>query len=81
MSPRGGKSHDAESENCAEHCGDIRYPPSGASCEAGAMRGAEPVCAGDRLVLRVVGADGGGGLTAAEMVKYAASDDGKNGQI
>ena len=50
--------HDPESENRAEHCGDIRT---------------ESVCAGDRLVLRVVdGGDGLGGLTAAEMVKYAA---------
>ena len=39
------------------------------------------MCAGDRVVLRVVGVDGGGGLTAVKMVKYAASDDGKNGQI
>ena len=30
------------------------------------------VCAGDRLVLRVVDVDGGGGLTAAEMVKDMA---------
>ena len=46
------------------HCGDIRYPPSDASCEAGAMRGAEPVCTGDRLVLRAVDVDGArqGGL-------------------
>ena len=58
--------YDAESENCAEHRGDIRT---------------EFVCAGDRLVLRVVDGDGGGGLTAAEMVKYTVSDDGKNGQI
>ena len=36
---------------------------------------------GNRLVLRVAGVDGLGGLTAAEMVKYAVSDDGKNGQI
>ena len=36
------------------------------------MRGAEPVCAGDRVVLRVVGVDGLGGLTAVEMVKYTA---------
>ena len=41
----------------------------------------ESVCAGNRLVLRVVDGDGGGGLTAVEMVKYAVSDDGKNGQI
>ena len=76
---------DAESENRAEHRGDIRYPPSeyppaerrpagaamgGASCEAGAMRGAESVCAGDWVVLRVVGVDGHGGLTAVKMVKY-----------
>ena len=64
--------YDAESENCAEHRGDIRYPPSGASCEAGAMRGAEPVCAGDWVVLRVVCGDGVGGSMAVEMVKYTA---------
>ena len=29
----------------------------------------------------MVDADGGGGLTAVEMVKCAVSDDGKNGQI
>ena len=33
------------------------------------MRGAEPVCAGDRLVLRAVDADGDGGLTAAKNGK------------
>ena len=45
------------------------------------MRGAEPVCAGDRLVLRAVGAEGArsdelraGGLTAVEMVKYTAKE-------
>ena len=44
-------SYDAESENCAEHCGHLR---------------AEPVCVGDRLVLRAVDADGArrGGLRA-----------------
>lgn len=47
---------DPESENCAEHRGDIR---------------SEHVCAGDRAVLREVGADAGGGLTARKMVKYA----------
>ena len=31
--------------------------------------------------LRVVDGDWLGGLTAAEMVKYAVSDDGKNGQF
>ena len=31
-----------------------------------------PVCAGDWVVLLVVDADGGGGLTAVEMVKYTA---------
>ena len=31
-------------------------------------------------VLRAVDADGGDGLTGTEMVKYAASDNGKNGQ-
>ena len=41
----------------------------------------EPVCVGDRVVLRVVDGDGVGGLTAVEMVKYTVSDDGKNGQI
>ena len=41
----------------------------------------EPVCAGDWLVLRVVSVDGSGGLMAVEMVKYAVSDDGKNGQV
>ena len=30
------------------------------------------ICAGDRLVLRVVDVDGNGGLTAVEMVKYTA---------
>ena len=40
-----------------EHRGDIR---------------AESVCAGDWVVLRVVGVDGLGGLTAVEMVKYTA---------
>ena len=49
--------HDAESENCAEHRGDIR---------------SKPVCAGDWVVLRVVGADGVGGLMAVKMVKYTA---------
>ena len=34
------------------------------------MRGAEPVCAGDRVVLRVADGDGVGGLTAVKMVKY-----------
>ena len=58
--------HDAESESLPGHCGDMRTGP---------------VRARDRVVLRVVDGDGGGGLTAAEMVKYAASDDGKNGQI
>ena len=57
MPPRGGELHDSESENCAEHCGDIR---------------AEPVCAGDWVVLRGADADGGGGLTAVEMIKYTA---------
>lgn len=47
---------DAESENRAEQRGDIW---------------AESVCAGDRVVLRV-DVDGGGGLTAVEIVKYAA---------
>ena len=45
------------------------------------MRGAEPVCVGDRVVLRVVDGDGDGGLMAAKMVKYAVSDDGTNGQF
>ena len=54
----GAEPYDPESENFVEHRGDIRYPPSDASCEAGAMRGAEPVCAGDRLVLRVVDGEG-----------------------
>ena len=49
---------DAESENCAEHRGHVR---------------AEPVCAGDRFVLRPVDADGAGGLTAMKMVKYTAT--------
>ena len=49
--------HDAESENCAEHRGDIR---------------AELVCVGDWVVLRVADGDGGGGLTAVKMVKYTA---------
>ena len=54
------------------------YPPSR---EASAMRGALAVCVGARLVLRVVDVDGVGGLTAVKMVKYAVSDDGKNGQF
>ena len=58
--------HDAESENCAEYRGYIR--PVG-------------VCAGGWVVLRAVDGDGVGGLTAVKMVKYAVSDDGKNGQI
>lgn len=45
------------------------YPPSR---EASAMRGALAVCAGGWVVLRVVGGDGVGGLTAGKMVKYAA---------
>ena len=36
------------------------------------MRGAEPVCVGDRLILRVVDGDGLGGLTVVEMVKCTA---------
>ena len=42
----------------------------GASCEAGAMRGAGPVCAGGWVGLRVGDVDGVGGLTAVKMVKY-----------
>lgn len=49
---------------------------------------AELVCADDWVSLRAVDADGalrGGlradGLAAAKMLKYAVSDDGKNGQI
>ena len=49
--------HDAESESLPEHCGDMRTGP---------------VRARDRVVLRVVDGDGGGGLTAVEMVKYTA---------
>ena len=30
------------------------------------------MCVGGRVVLRVVGVDGVGGLTAVEMVKYTA---------
>lgn len=37
--------------------------------------------AGDWVALRVVDGDGGGGLTAGEMVKYTVPDDGENGQI
>ena len=45
---------DGESENCAEYCGHIRIPRGWSSSrEASAMRGAAPVCAGDRIVLRV----------------------------
>ena len=36
---------------------------------------------GNRVVLWVVDGDGVGGLTAVKMVKYAVSDDGKNGQF
>ena len=51
--------HDAESENCAEHRGDIHIPrakrvPKGALCGVQIA-----VCAGDRLALRAVDADGG----------------------
>ena len=48
--------HDSESENCAEHCGDIWT---------------EPVCAGNRVDLRLVDGDGIGGLTAVGMVNTA----------
>ena len=41
--------------------------------------GGEHICAGDRAGM--VDGDGLGGLAAAEMVKYAVSDDGKNGQV
>ena len=37
------------------------------------------ICAGDRAGM--VDGDGLGGLMAKEMVKYAVSDDGKNGHI
>ena len=47
----------AELENCIEHRGSMR-PVA--------------VCAGDRVVLRVVDVDGLGGLTAVEMIKYTA---------
>ena len=53
----------------------------GPSREASAMRGAESVCAGNRVVLRVVDGDGLGGLMSEKMVKCTVSDDGKNGQI
>lgn len=32
------------------------------------------VCVGDRVIFRVVGADGIGGLTAANMVKCTAKE-------
>ena len=38
------------------------------------MRGAGPVCAGDRVGLRVGDADGAGGVMAVKMVKYMAKE-------
>ena len=48
---------DSESENLPEHHCHIWVGP---------------VCAGDRVVLRVVGTDVDGGLMAEKMVKYTA---------
>ena len=52
-----------------ELCGRLRIPRGRSpSREAGAMRGALPVCAGDRVGRRVVDVDGDGGLMVGILV-------------
>lgn len=62
-------ANDYELPHIPEHCGHLCIPRGRSpSHEASAMR-MGPICAGDRVVLRVVDVDGGGGLTTAKNGK------------
>lgn len=66
------ESHESEPARNLEHRCHIRIPQGRSpSREASAMRGAVGVCAGGRVVLRVVDVDGLDGSTM-KMIKYTA---------